>query len=88
MAVYQIKNAIEKAGSIDPDKVITALETIDFMGVYGRMKFDPKTHQIIPSLDPKEGAVTGIIQWQKGKRVQIFPPKTAEGKVQLPPWMK
>jgi branched-chain amino acid transport system substrate-binding protein len=88
MAVYQLKNAIEKAGSTDPDKVIAALETIDFMGVYGRMKFDPKTHQIIPSLDPKEGAVTGIIQWQKGKRVQIFPPKTAEGKVQLPPWMK
>lgn len=88
MAVYQLKNAIEKAGSTDPDKVITALETIDFMGVYGRMKFDPKTHQIIPSLDPKEGAVTGIIQWQKGKRVQVFPPKTAEGKVLLPPWMK
>ena len=58
------------------------------MGVYGRMKFDPKTHQIIPSLDPKVGAVTGIIQWQNGKRVQIFPPATAEGKVMLPPWMK
>ncbi len=74
MAVYQLKDAIEKAGSIDPDKVITALENVDLMGVYGRMRFDPKTHQIIPSLDPKEGAVTGIIQWQKGKRVQIFPP--------------
>ncbi|MBP1749268.1 MAG: amino acid/amide transporter substrate-binding protein, family [Deltaproteobacteria bacterium] len=88
MAVYQLKDAIEKAGSIDPDKVITALEGQDLMGVYGRMKFDPKTHQIIPSLDPKVGAVTGIIQWQKGKRVQIFPPATAEGKVMLPPWMK
>lgn len=88
MAVYQLKDAIEKAGSTDSDKVITALEGQDLMGVYGKMKFDPKTHQIIPSLDPKEGAVTGIIQWQKGKRVQIFPPKTAEGKVQLPPWMK
>ena len=88
MAVYQLKDAIERAGSIDPDKVITALESQDLMGVYGRMKFDPKTHQIIPSLDPKDGAVTGIIQWQKGKRVQIFPPATAEGKVMLPPWMK
>ena len=88
MAVYQLKDAIERAGSIDSDKVIKALETQDLMGVYGRMRFDPKTHQIIPSLDPKEGAVTGIIQWQNGKRVQIFPPKTAEGKVMLPPWMK
>lgn len=88
MAVYQLKDAIERAAAIDSDKVIAALESQDLMGVYGRMKFDPKTHQIIPSLDPKDGAVTGIIQWQKGKRVQIFPPKTAEGKVALPPWMK
>jgi branched-chain amino acid transport system substrate-binding protein len=58
------------------------------MGVYGRMRFDKKNHQIIPSLDPKDGAVTGIIQWQKDKRVQVFPPKAATGKVQLPPWMK
>jgi branched-chain amino acid transport system substrate-binding protein len=52
------------------------------------MRFDKKTHQIIPSSDPKEGAVTGIIQWQSGKRVQVFPTKVAEGKVMLPPWMK
>jgi branched-chain amino acid transport system substrate-binding protein len=88
MAVYQLKNAIEKAGSIDPDKVITALENLDMVGVYGRMRFDKKSHQIISSTDPKEGAVTSIIQWQKGKRIQVFPPSVAEGKVLLPPWMK
>jgi hypothetical protein len=52
------------------------------------MRFDKKSHQIIPSLDAKEGAVTGIIQWQNGKRVNVFPPKYAGGKVLLPPWMK
>jgi branched-chain amino acid transport system substrate-binding protein len=52
------------------------------------MRFDKKNHQIIPSYDPNEGAVTGVIQWQKDKRVQIFPPSVAMGKVQLPPWMK
>jgi len=88
MAVYQLKDAVEKAQSTDSDKVIAALENSDIMGVYGRMRFDKKSHQIIPSLDPKEGAVTGIIQWQGGKRVQVFPPKVAEGKVLLPPWMK
>ena len=88
MAVYQLKDAIEKAGSIDTDKVVTGLENGDIMGVYGRMRFDKKSHQIIPSMDPKEGAVTGIIQWQAGKRVQIFPPKVAEGKIMQPPWMK
>ncbi len=88
MAVYQLKDAIEKAGTLDSDKVVTALENVDIMGVYGRMRFDKKSHQIIPAMDPKEGAVTGIIQWQQGKRVQIFPPKVADGKVVLPPWMK
>jgi branched-chain amino acid transport system substrate-binding protein len=88
MAVYQLKDAIEKANSVDSDAVIKGLEDSDIMGVYGRMRFDKKTHQIIPSFDPKEGAVTGIIQWQAGKRIQVFPPKVAEGKVLLPPWMK
>lgn len=88
MAVYQLKDAIEKAKTTDSDAVVTALENQDLMGVYGRMRFDKKTHQIIPSWDPKEGAVTGIIQWQAGKRVQIFPPKVAEGKIMFPPWMK
>jgi branched-chain amino acid transport system substrate-binding protein len=67
--------------------VITA-GGISLMGVYGRIRFDKKSHQVIPSLDPAEGAVTSIVQWQKGKRVQVFPPKTAEGKTLLPPWMK
>jgi branched-chain amino acid transport system substrate-binding protein len=88
MAVYVLKDAIERAGSTDSDKVIAALENVNLMGVYGKISFDKKSHQIIPSLDPAQGAVTSIIQWQKGRRVQVFPPKTAEGKIQLPPWMK
>ncbi|HEY3275121.1 MAG TPA: ABC transporter substrate-binding protein [Syntrophorhabdaceae bacterium] len=88
MAVYQLKEAIEKAGSIDAEKVIPALENLDMVGVYGRMRFDKKSHQIISSMDPKEGAVTCILQWQNGKRVQVFPASVAEGKILLPPWMK
>jgi branched-chain amino acid transport system substrate-binding protein len=88
MAVYTLKEAIEKAGSIESGAVITALENVNLMGVYGKISFDKKSHQVIPSLDPAEGAVTSIVQWQKGKRVQVFPPKTAEGKTLLPPWMK
>lgn len=88
MAVYTLKEAIEKAGSLDPEAVIAALEKTDIMGVYGRIRFDAKTHQIIPSLDPKEGAVGTVFQWQKGKRVVVYPDKIAAGKILLPPWMK
>jgi branched-chain amino acid transport system substrate-binding protein len=88
MAVYVLKDAIERANSLNSDKVVAALENTDLMGVYGRVRFDPKTHQIIPSLDPKEGAVGSIIQWQAGKRVVVFPKSIATGDIELPPWMK
>ena len=87
MAVYALKDAIERAGTIDSDKVVTALEQIDLMGVYGRLRFDPKTHQVIPSTDPKEGAVGSILQWQDGKRVVVYPKSIAKGEILLPPWM-
>ncbi len=88
MAVYVLKDAIERAGSLDSDAVVAALEKTDLMGVYGKIRFNPKNHQVIPSVDPNEGAVGTIFQWQAGKRVVVFPPKIAMGEVKLPPWMK
>jgi branched-chain amino acid transport system substrate-binding protein len=86
MAVYQLKDAIERAGTLDPDAVVKALESQDLMGVYGRMRFDPKSHQIIPSSDPKEGAIGSVVQWQDGKRVTVWPDAGANGKIKLPDW--
>ena len=88
MAVYVLKDAIERAGSLDPDKVVAELEKTDLMGVYGRLRFDPKSHQVIPSTDPKEGAVGSILQWQAGKRVVVYPKSIAMGEIKLPPWMQ
>jgi len=88
MAVYVLKDAIEKAGTLDSEAVAAALEKTDIMGVYGRIKFDPKSHQVIPSLDPNTGAVGSIFQWQAGKRVVVFPKSIAMGEIKLPPWMK
>jgi branched-chain amino acid transport system substrate-binding protein len=88
MTPYVLKDAIERAGSLRPDAVIEALEKTDMMGVYGRIRFDPKSHQVIPSVDPEEGAVGTIFQWQAGKRVVVFPKKIAMGEIKLPPWMK
>ncbi|MGD8560891.1 MAG: ABC transporter substrate-binding protein [Desulfarculaceae bacterium] len=88
MAVYTLKDAIERAGSLDTDKVLSALEKTDLMGVYGRIRFDPKSHQVIPSLDPKEGAVGTIFQWQKGRRVPVFPSTLANSEILLPPGVK
>ncbi len=88
MAPYVLKDAIERAGTLEPDAIIEALEKTDMMGVYGRIRFDPKSHQVIPSVDPEEGAVGTIFQWQAGKRIVVFPKKIAMGEIKLPPWMK
>jgi branched-chain amino acid transport system substrate-binding protein len=88
MAVYVLKDAIERANSLDSDNVVTALEKTDIMGVYGRLRFDPKSHQVIPAIDPKEGAVGSILQWQDGKRVVVYPKSIATGEILLPPWMQ
>jgi len=88
MAVYALKDAIERAGTLDPDKVVEALEKVDMEGVYGRLRFDPKSHQVVPAFDPKEGAVGSILQWQAGKRVVVLPKSIAKGEILIPQWMK
>jgi len=87
MAVYVLRDAIERADTLNSDKVISELEKTDVMGVYGRLRFNPESHQVIPSLDPKEGAVGTILQWQAGKRIVVFPKSIATGTIKLPPWM-
>ena len=88
MAIYVLRDAIERAGSLDSDKIVAELEKTDVMGVYGRLKLDPKSHQVIPAKDPETGAVGSILQWQDGKRVVVYPKSIAKGSIQLPPWMK
>lgn len=84
-AVYVLADAIRRAGSLDPDRVIGALEKTDMVSVYGKISFDPKSHQVIPSDDPKQGAVGTWFQWQDGKRIVVWPKTIAVGKIRLPP---
>jgi branched-chain amino acid transport system substrate-binding protein len=87
-AVYILKDAIERAKGLDPDRIIPALEKTDMMGTYGRVKFDPKDHQIIEDSDPQKTAVEMWTQWIDGKRMVVFPDSIATGSLELPPWMK
>ncbi len=84
-AVYVLADAIRRAGSLDADRLVAALEKTDLPGVYGKISFDPKSHQVIPSDDPKQGAVGTWFQWQDGKRVVIWPTTIAMGKIRIPP---
>jgi branched-chain amino acid transport system substrate-binding protein len=86
-SVYILQAAIERAGSLDPDKLVTALEQTDYRGVSGRLRFN-KDHIVVFDSNPEETGVCVVFQWQKGKRVPIYPAFLAEAKVALPPWMK
>ncbi len=87
-SVYIFTNAVERAKTVEPDAVVRALETTDMTGVVGRIRFG-KDHQVVYGVDPKETALGVGFQWKKpGKRVVVFPEAVAEGKIDLPPYMK
>lgn len=87
-AIYVLADAIGRAGTTEAGKVIAALEDTDLESVWGRTRFDQRTHQIVYSDDPLKGALTTWAQWLDGKRVVVFPPKIAVRAIELPPWVK
>ena len=87
-AVYMLAAAIEKAGTLDPDKVSAAIAATDMAGgVVGRLRFD-KGHQLIYGEDPKTGGLGVWFQWRKGERVIVYPESVADGKIEKPVWTK
>lgn len=86
-ALFVLKDAIERTGSLDKEKLIAALETTNLQGVRGTLRFD-KNHQIVYGYDPKTSVLGNWVQWQDGKRVTIFPEAAATGQIKIPPWLK
>jgi len=82
-SVYVLKEAIERAGSLDGDALVEALEATDYQGAIGRIKFGAD-HQAVYGLDPAETALGAVFQWKDGTRVPVFPPAVAEGEIELP----
>jgi branched-chain amino acid transport system substrate-binding protein len=87
--VYYIADAIKRAGSVDPDKLVAAMEQTDFVGTIGRIQFEgknsPNPHALKIGLD----TITGLmLQWQNGKQVNLWPANVANGKLKFPPFIK
>ena len=68
-SVYILVEAIERAGSLDPDAIVAELQKTDRRGVMGRIKFDAG-HQTIFGFDPKETAVAACFQWTQDGKTQ------------------
>ncbi len=83
-AVYSLADALSSAGTLDPEKVVAALEKTDRRGVMGRIRFH-RGHQVIFGRDPQKEALACVIQWtREGKRKIVYPPSIAEGDIELP----
>jgi branched-chain amino acid transport system substrate-binding protein len=82
--VYLIVDAINRAGSLDPDQLVTALEAANYAGVVGLTKFPADKHQAPYSMDPATGLIGVAFQWWDKNRVPVFPASVAEGKIYKP----
>lgn len=88
-SIYILKDAIERAGSLDPDAVVAEMEKTDTDTTIGRFVFD-ENHDV--TWGP--GYITAVgTQWQDGNLVCTWPngwqgvtyPGTVD--YQLPPWV-
>lgn len=82
--VHAYADAVQRAGSLDTDRVVQALEKTDMVATVGRIQFDD-THDVKDG----PGLVNPLfVQWQdKGERAILWPREVATGKFQYPPWI-
>ena len=88
-SVYILAEAIERAGSLDPDKMVASLQDTDRVGgAMGRIRFH-RGHQAIFGDNPDREALACIVQWTKtGRRRIVYPPSIAEGEIELPDFLQ
>jgi branched-chain amino acid transport system substrate-binding protein len=87
--VYYIADAIKRAGSTDPDKLVDALEQTDYVGTIGRVQFKGKDTPYPHALKIGPDTITGLmLQWQDGKQTNLWPAKVANGQLKFPKFVK
>jgi branched-chain amino acid transport system substrate-binding protein len=82
--VFILADAIKRAGTLDSEALVKALEATDYAGVSGRIKFS-KRHD--PEAGPEFLPFT-YIQWNKGEMVTVWPPAMKSGEFVNPGWIK
>jgi branched-chain amino acid transport system substrate-binding protein len=87
--VYYIADAIKRAGSTDPDKLVDALEKTNWTGTVGQIQFKGKDSPNPHALKIGPTTISGLmLQWQDGKQVNLWPTNVANGKLKFPAFIK
>ncbi|HET7379181.1 MAG TPA: hypothetical protein VFJ24_03975, partial [Gaiellales bacterium] len=75
-ALEVFQRAIEKAGSLDHEKVRDAIAATNLQTAYGPIRFDAKGINIAKAM--------AVVQVQGGKPIVVWPAKAAEGPLRYP----
>ena len=87
--VFIIADAIKRAGSDDPDKLVTALEATNYVGTIGTTQFKGRDTPNPHALKVGPDTITGLmLQWQDRKQVNLWPSTLANGKLKFPKFVK
>lgn len=87
--VYYIADAIKRAASTAPDKLVAALEETNYEGTIGRVQFNGKDSPNPHALKIGAGTISGLmLQWQNGNQVNLWPTKLAKGELRFPGFIK
>ncbi|ODM72404.1 ABC transporter substrate-binding protein [Bradyrhizobium elkanii USDA 76] len=87
--VYYIADAVKRAGSVEADKMVDALEKTDWEGTIGRVQFYGKDDPFTHSIKYGKGLITGLmLQWQGGKQVAVWPKEVAKSDLKFPSFIK
>ncbi len=87
--VYYIADAIKRAGSSDPDKLVAALETTSWTGTIGKVEFYGRDSDFTHALKVSPEYISGLlVQWQGGKQQTVWPSNVANAKVSFPAFVK
>jgi branched-chain amino acid transport system substrate-binding protein len=77
MAALEVfQRAIQKAGSLDPEKVRDAIAQTNIMTAYGPVRFDPRGVNIAKAM--------AVVQIQGGRSVVVWPAQAADGPLRYP----
>ncbi len=80
--VLIFKEALERAGAADREKVADAIRTMDMHD--GPALFFPGHHLKFDDKGRRVDAKLAIIQWQSGRPVAIYPPEIASAAAKWP----
>ena len=70
------QRCVEEAGCLEPETLWQAAGRLDFRTFWGRFRMDPITGRQV-------GRSVFLVQWQRGKKVTIWPPEQAAGELTI-----